>query len=257
MMNWFILVIVAAISRVTPATARQIINSWPSSLSSTQPAFSNHYHHSCINSVSSIRHISALSMHPPTDREVQRLVLIGGGHAHVQVIKALNATSRSPNLHVTLIDLQSSASYSGMVPGCVAKLYTLDQVQIALDALASWAGIEFVCGKVVGMSFEENDGLKKVRVEITDDNGDIIHQEYPFDVVSVDIGSTTRDFTTISGAQQYTISTRPISEMVRRIQEEEEILKEKSRQVFVIMEMEVCIAIAALNGPCALQQWYF
>ena len=68
--------------------------------------------------------------------ESKRVVLIGGGHAHVQVIKALNATSRPSNLHVTLIDLQSSASYSGMVPGCVSKLYTLDQVQIALDALA-------------------------------------------------------------------------------------------------------------------------
>ena len=68
--------------------------------------------------------------------EKKRLVIIGGGHAHVQVIKALNATSRPSNLDVTLIDLQSSASYSGMVPGCVSKLYTLDQVQIALDALA-------------------------------------------------------------------------------------------------------------------------
>jgi NADH dehydrogenase FAD-containing subunit len=248
MMNRLILVIVAVIYRAAPATA-----SWPSSLLSSQPAFLNHYHHSSINSVLSIRRVSALPMHPPTDRNVQRLVLIGGGHAHVQVIKALNATSRSPNLHVTLIDLQSSASYSGMVPGCVAKLYTLDQVQIALDALANWAGIEFVCGKVVGMSFEGNDGQKLVLVEVTDGNGGTIHQEYPFDVVSVDIGSTTRDFTTISGAQQYTISTRPISDMVRRIEEEEEILKEKIRQVWKFV---FCISCSQLQ-VCAQRYFRF
>ena len=167
--------------------------------------------------------------HTSTEREVQRLVLIGGGHAHVQVIKALNAQSRPINLHVTLIDLQSSATYSGMVPGCVAKLYTLDQVQIALDALANWSGIDFVRGKVVGMSFEKIDGQKRVFVEVIDDDGVALHKEYPFDVVSLDIGSTTRDFTTVPGAQQYSISTRPISELVRQIQILEEKLIKKLR----------------------------
>ena len=47
------------------------------------------------------------------DNNIKHIVLIGGGHAHVQVIKALNSNSRPPNVHVTLIDLQTSASYSG------------------------------------------------------------------------------------------------------------------------------------------------
>ncbi|KAL9181548.1 hypothetical protein ACHAXT_010353 [Thalassiosira profunda] len=157
----------------------------------------------------------------------KRVVLVGGGHAHVQVIKALNAHSRPSNVHVTLIDLQSSASYSGMVPGCVSKLYALHQVQIALDSLAEWSDIEFVCGKVVGLSFEENDGDKSVTVEESDENGSVVKKEVPFDVVSLDIGSTTRAFTSIPGASEYTISTRPISDLVTRIEKEEEMLKEK------------------------------
>eukprot|EP00571_Detonula_confervacea_P001707 CAMPEP_0172330682 /NCGR_PEP_ID=MMETSP1058-20130122/61530_1 /TAXON_ID=83371 /ORGANISM="Detonula confervacea, Strain CCMP 353" /LENGTH=525 /DNA_ID=CAMNT_0013047907 /DNA_START=122 /DNA_END=1699 /DNA_ORIENTATION=- len=163
---------------------------------------------------------------PISDLPTKRVVLIGGGHAHVQVIKSLNAHSRPSHINVTLIDLQSTASYSGMVPGCVSKLYTLDQVQIALDSLAEWSGIEFVCGKVVGMSIE-NDGEKMVIVEETDENGNYIKKEIPFDVVSIDIGSTTRDFTSIPGASEHTISTRPISDLVLRIQKEEDILKEK------------------------------
>ena len=47
----------------------------------------------------------------------KHLVLVGGGHAHLQVIKAFNAASRPANLDVTLVDMQENASYSGMVPG--------------------------------------------------------------------------------------------------------------------------------------------
>ena len=52
-----------------------------------------------------------------SDMETKNLVLIGGGHAHLQVIKAFNKMSRPKNLNVILIDMQSFASYSGMVPG--------------------------------------------------------------------------------------------------------------------------------------------
>jgi len=127
-----------------------------------------------------------------------------------------------------------------MVPGCVSKLYTLDQVQISLDSLADWAGIEFVCGKVVGMSFEDDDGKKTILVEETDEDGNVIKKEIPFDVVSVDIGSTTRDFASIPGADENTISTRPISDLVIRIQKEEELLKAKLRYVKVLF---FCICI--------------
>ena len=114
-----------------------------------------------------------------------------------------------------------------MVPGCVAGLYNLDQVQIALDSLADWSGIEFVCNKVVGMSFKENGGRQSVLVEESDDDGNVVRREIPFDVVSVDIGSTTRDYTSIPGAERFTISTRPISDLVRRIQAEDDLIKEK------------------------------
>lgn len=45
--------------------------------------------------------------------ESKHLVLVGGGHAHAQVIKALNKASRPKDLKVTLIDSQKLASYSG------------------------------------------------------------------------------------------------------------------------------------------------
>ncbi|KAL3822739.1 hypothetical protein ACHAXA_001004 [Cyclostephanos tholiformis] len=218
-------------------TASKTDSNW-SAFSSPLLAFFNHHPSAGLPaSRPPRRHRKVLMHHPSSDgpapstmSECQRMVLIGGGHAHVQVIKALNARSRPANLHVTLIDLQSSASYSGMVPGCVAGLYSLDQVQIALDSLADWSGIDFVCGRVVGMLFDKNDernGRKSVLVEVTDDDGNVIRREIPFDVVSIDIGSTTRNFTSTPGAERYTISTRPISDLVRRIQYEDSVIHEK------------------------------
>jgi NADH dehydrogenase FAD-containing subunit len=110
-------------------------------------------------------------------------------------------------------------------------LLSMLSVQIDLKSLANWAGTEFICGKVVGMSLpspneESMVNQKLVHVEVQDGKNNTIRY-IPFDVVSIDIGSTTRDFTTVPGANRYCISTRPISDLVRRIETEEVRLKEK------------------------------
>jgi selenide,water dikinase len=70
---------------------------------------------------------------------------------------------------------------------------------------------------------------KIVHVEVTDHRSVVTARDIPFDVVSIDIGSTTRDYTTVPGASQYCISTRPISDLVRRIETEEDRLIERLR----------------------------
>ena len=157
-------------------------------------------------------------------KEMKRIVLVGGGHAHVQVIKALNKASRPDNIHVTLIDMQDSASYSGMVPGCVAGLYKPEQTQIQLRPLAKWAGIEFVSGQKV---IDIDPTNRKVYIEPcrnkqeTQDIESV--QTIDFDVVSLDIGSTSRGIPADEGEswKQHVISTRPVWELVQKIEEAE------------------------------------
>jgi selenide,water dikinase len=48
-----------------------------------------------------------------------RLVLVGGGHTHVQVLRRLAMRSLA-GAHVTLVVDDPVAVYSGMVPGFVA-----------------------------------------------------------------------------------------------------------------------------------------
>lgn len=106
------------------------------------------------------------------------------------------------------------------------------KVKINLEALAKWAGTEFVCGEVVAMTLpsrhEVSNQQKLVHVKVYDEsncNGIDCVKHIPFDVISIDIGSTSRDFNTVPGASEFCISTRPISALVRRIEMEESLLQ--------------------------------
>jgi hypothetical protein len=60
----------------------------------------------------SVSHIKGMSI---STRTTKSLVLVGGGHAHLQVIKAMK--TRPADLFVTLVDPQKYASYSGELDG--------------------------------------------------------------------------------------------------------------------------------------------
>ena len=53
---------------------------------------------------------------------MKRLLLLGGGHAHVHVLRDL-AARPVPDAAVTLVSPYSRQLYSGMVPGLIAGHY--------------------------------------------------------------------------------------------------------------------------------------
>ena len=122
------------------------------------------------------------------DTKRQKIVLIGGGHAHVQVIKALCKSNRPSNVDVTVIDRVSDATYSGMVPGCVSNLYDVEDTLIRLRPLCEWARTEFICDIVVDIDIDAG--------VITLKDGDVLG----YDVFSLDIGSTIRPIPGDDGA---------------------------------------------------------
>ena len=62
---------------------------------------------------------------------VKHLVLIGGGHSHVQVLKKL-AQRPIHGVSVSLISPEARQPYSGMLPGYVAGHYTENDIYIDL-----------------------------------------------------------------------------------------------------------------------------
>lgn len=107
---------------------------------------------------------------------MKRLVLVGGGHAHLSVLRAL-ARDKQAEVEVVLVTPSTHQNYSGMLPGWMAGHYTQAQCQIDLRPLAQAAGAWMVTDRIVGMDADRRCvGLPDGR-----------HIEY--DLLSLDVGS--------------------------------------------------------------------
>ena len=126
-----------------------------------------------------------------------RLVLVGGGHSHVEVLRRF-ALQPEPLLDLTLISPSPLAAYSGMLPGLVAGHYSLAETHIDLAPLARWARARFVGASVTGLD------LHTRTLALADGNSE------PFDLLSIDIGSTP-DTTRVPGAREHAIAVRPVA----------------------------------------------
>jgi len=81
---------------------------------------------------------------------VKRLVLIGGGHSHVEVVRRLGLRP-SVSLHVMLVSPQRFTPYSGMLPGLIAGHYDYLDCHIDLVGLCAASSVEWVQDAVVGL----------------------------------------------------------------------------------------------------------
>jgi selenide,water dikinase len=134
----------------------------------------------------------------------KRLVLVGGGHAHVFVLEAF-ARQPMPGLDLTLITKEPMAAYSGMLPGFVAGHYQERECLIDLERLSRAAGAKFVVGEVTGIDRD------KRCVQVADG------ASATYDVVSIDVGITP-DTREIAGAAEHALIVKPVSEFAARWQ---------------------------------------
>lgn len=107
---------------------------------------------------------------------VQRLVLVGGGHAHLLVLQAL-ARLRPSDLSITLISPSRWQHYSGMLPGWMKGQYRMEACQVDLLPLVRQAGSSFIEDHIIGMNAEQR------CVCLSD--GTHVH----YDLLSLDVGS--------------------------------------------------------------------
>lgn len=112
-----------------------------------------------------------------TQPAVRDLVLIGGGHAHLTVLKRFGMRPL-PGVRLTLISRTSQSPYSGMLPGLIAGHYHADEMHIDMRALADFAQARFIRAEVSGLDLPARRVLCRNRAPIE------------FDLLSLNIGST-------------------------------------------------------------------
>lgn len=135
---------------------------------------------------------------------MKHLLLAGGGHAHVQVLRA---AAREPlaGARITLVTPFARQFYSGMLPGFVAGHYRAEACAIPLPALAAAARASFIEGRIVALDVAQR------RATLAD--GRVL----AYDLLSLDTGGAQhRD--AIPGAREHGLFLRPVEHFVQLVE---------------------------------------
>ncbi|MEY2653837.1 MAG: hypothetical protein RLZZ524_865, partial [Pseudomonadota bacterium] len=140
---------------------------------------------------------------------MKRLVLLGGGHAHVKVLERLAAANgpghdagpgRAAGWTVELISPYRRQIYSGMLPGWVAGHYPIEACAIDLDGLCRRAGVDFAVTAGIGLDL--------ARREVVGADG----IARPWDLLSIDTGPVAGQ--RLPGSLTQALSIRPIEHFI-------------------------------------------
>lgn len=138
----------------------------------------------------------------------RRLVLLGGGHAHVHV---LSRAARTPpaGVELVLVSPFERHHYSGMVPGYLQGTYEERDLAFDLRAIAARAGARFVQAAAE-------------RIDAGARTVEVAGERIGWDLLSVDVGSEPVGLE-IPGVSEHSASVRPMSRAVALRQRAEEL----------------------------------
>lgn len=158
-----------------------------------------------------------MALLPSSQRE---LVLIGGGHAHVQLLRRwMMEPLRDTRVRVVLDT--PDAVYSGMVPGNIAGDYRTEELEIDLAPLAARAGASVILAPAIR--------IDPVKQEIHFDERPPLR----YDIASLDVGSSVRGLE-IPGVVEHAVATRPIRSLINQIDARLDRLPEAGIRVNVV-----------------------
>jgi len=131
---------------------------------------------------------------------VAHLLLVGGGHAHLEVLRR---QARRPlrGVSVTLVSSGERQHYSGMAAGFISGDYEEGEFAVDLGSLCRTAGAAFVCGDVERV--DTGAGIARLR-----GGGDLL-----FDAVSFAVGSALCG-ADLPGVRERALSVKPIARAV-------------------------------------------
>lgn len=131
---------------------------------------------------------------------MKRLLLLGGGHTHVEVIRRFAFEPPSAT-EIILVSPDRHTAYSGMLPGYVAGQYGFYDCHIDLARLCRAGRVTFIRAAATRLDA----GMRRVEC----DSGNA----YPYDLVSIDVGSTQPTHM-IPGASAHARPVKPVAHFI-------------------------------------------
>lgn len=131
---------------------------------------------------------------------MKRLLLLGGGHSHVEVLRRF-ALDSPPGACVQLVTPARHAPYSGMLPGFVAGYYGFEDCHIDLAPLCRAAHADMRLARACALDPDAH--------RVTCDDGAVLD----YDMLSIDTGSTP-DAASIAGAAEHATAMKPVEEFI-------------------------------------------
>lgn len=133
---------------------------------------------------------------------VKDLLLVGGGHSHVSVLRKLGM-QQIPGLRITLVTRDLHTPYSGMLPGYIAGHYEYDECHIDLGPLARFAGARLYHAEVNKLDVDN----KQVHVDG--------RPPISYDLLSINTGSRP-NVVEVPGALEFALVAKPIDVFLQR-----------------------------------------
>ncbi|MGE0641583.1 MAG: FAD-dependent oxidoreductase [Thermoanaerobaculia bacterium] len=170
---------------------------------------------------------------------MRRLVLLGGGHAHVHVL-ASAAQRALGGVELVLVSPFERHHYSGMVPGFLQGTYAEAELAFDLGALAARAGARFVQAPAES-------------IDVAARTVDVAGERLGFDLLSLDIGSEAAGLDT-PGVREHASTIRPMNQAAALRRRAEEIFgagRRRSSRLVVVgggaAGLEVALALERLG----------
>jgi selenide, water dikinase len=180
---------------------------------------------------------------------MRNIVFIGGGHSNTIAIRNLmqKIYSLQPEIKnkiltqnkFHLVSEYKHSAYSGMIPGSICGYYNNQESFIDLEKFSEIHNCNFINKKVIEI-------LPKDGKILFDDNSNFLHEknsEMNFDLLSINIGSKTYNNGKVKGVEEFSIQTRPISNLLHRIQEFEKNFKNNFNNF-----IKICIVGSGVAG---------